>query len=158
MLVISALVASFSCFSQVSVKIGKNNETVYPVTKPNETNYLNDFLPLDTLFKNKKIVGMGEATHGTKEFFNVKAGMFKFLATHCGYRIFTIEASYGGTLSVNDYVLYKKGNVTDAMKDLEYWTCDTEEVRDLIEWMRTYKILSGKCSGTSYHRFRSKLV
>ncbi|MDP1624022.1 MAG: erythromycin esterase family protein [Bacteroidales bacterium] len=128
---------SFPCFSQISVKIGKNNQTVYQVT-PNETTDLTELIPLETLFRNKKIVGMGEATHGTKEFFNMKAKMFKFLATHCGYRIFSIEATYGGTLKVNDYVLYKKGNVLDAMKGMEFWTWDTEEVRDLIEWMRTY--------------------
>ena len=127
----------FPCFSQISVKIGKNNQTVYQVT-PNETTDLTELIPLETLFRNKKIVGMGEATHGTKEFFNMKAKMFKFLATHCGYRIFSIEATYGGTLKVNDYVLYKKGNVLDAMKGMEFWTWDTEEVRDLIEWMRTY--------------------
>ena len=64
--------------------------------------------------------------------------MFKFLATHCGYRIFSIEATYGGTLKVNDYVLYGKGNVLSAMKGMEFWTWDTEEVKDLIEWMKKY--------------------
>src|ERR1035438_5470516 len=98
---------SLQCFSQVNVKLGKKDETVYMVT-PNETNDLTELIPLETLFKNKKIVGMGESTHGTKEFFNMKAKMFKFLVTHCGYRIFAIEATYGGTLKVNDYVLYNK--------------------------------------------------
>ena len=128
---------SLQCFSQVNVKLGKKDETVYMVT-PNETNDLTELIPLETLFKNKKIVGMGESTHGTKEFFNMKAKMFKFLVTHCGYRIFAIEATYGGTLKVNDYVLYNKDNVLNAMKGMEFWTWDTEEVRDLIEWMRTY--------------------
>ena len=122
---------------QTQVKIGKSFETIYPLT-PNQTNDLDELIPLEALLKERKVVGMGEATHGTKEFFNMKAKMFKFLVTHCGYRIFTIEATYGGTLKVNDYVLYGKGNVLDAMRGMGYWTWDTEEVKDLIEWMKTY--------------------
>ena len=122
---------------QTQVKIGKSFETIYPLT-PNQTNDLDELIPLEALLKERKVVGMGEATHGTKEFFNMKAKMFKFLVTHCGYRIFTIEATYGGTLKVNDYVLYGKGDVLSAMKGMEFWTWDTEEVKDLIEWMKIY--------------------
>jgi erythromycin esterase len=133
------LLFSLQGYSQVNVLIGKNNEIVYPVT-PDKTNDLIELLPLEKLFIDKKVVAMGEATHGSKEFFNMKAKMFKFLATHCGYRIFSIEATYGGTIKVNDYVLYGKGDVLSAMKGMEFWTWDTEEVKDLIEWMRTFNI------------------
>ncbi|MCX6281157.1 MAG: erythromycin esterase family protein [Bacteroidetes bacterium] len=122
---------------QTQVIIGKSYETIYPLT-PNQTDDQDELLPLASLLKDRKVVGMGEATHGTKEFFNMKAKMFKFLATHCGYRVFTIEATYGGTLKVNDYVLYGKGDVLSAMKGMEFWTWDTEEVKDLIEWMKSY--------------------
>lgn len=122
---------------QTEVKIGKSIELVYPLS-PNQTNDFNELMPLAPLLKDKKVVGMGEATHGTKEFFNMKTRMFKFLATFCGYRVFTIEATYGGTLKVNDYVLYGKGDVLSAMRGMGYWTWDTEEVKELIEWMRAY--------------------
>jgi len=122
---------------QTQVKIGKSTETVYPLT-PNNTSDFDDLIPLEALLKDRKVVGMGEATHGTKEFFNMKSKMFKFLVTHCGYRIFTIEATYGGTLKVNDYILYGKGDVLSAMRGMGYWTWDTEEVKDLIEWMKTH--------------------
>jgi len=131
------VLVSLQCYPQVTVLIGKSNETIYPIT-PNETTDLTDLIPLETLFKNKQVIGMGEATHGTKEFFNTKAKMFKFLVTHCGYTVFSIEATYGGTLKVNDYVLYGKGDVLTVMKSMEFWTWDTEEVKDLIEWMKSY--------------------
>ncbi|MCX6303662.1 MAG: erythromycin esterase family protein [Bacteroidetes bacterium] len=123
--------------SQVTVHIGKCDEKVYLVA-PNETNSLDELLPVENLVKEKVIIGMGEATHGTKEFFNMKAKMFKFLATHCGFKVFAIEATYGGTLEINDYVLYGKGDVLSAMKGMEFWTWDTEEVKELIEWMKRY--------------------
>ena len=126
------LFASGAGHSQVTVHIGKCDETVYPVT-PNETNSLDELLPVEKLVKEKDIVGMGEATHGTKEFFNMKAKMFKFLATHCGLRVFAIEATYGGTLKINDYVVYGKGDVLNPTNGMEFWTRDTEEVKDSIE-------------------------
>jgi erythromycin esterase len=122
---------------QINVQIAGHVDTVYAL-HPNDTDSLNELLPLENLFKDKKIIGMGEATHGTKEFFNMKAKMFKFLATHCGYKVFSIEATYGGTLKVNDYVLYGKGSVLSAMKGMEFWTWYTDEVKDLIQWMRNY--------------------
>ena len=130
------LIFTLQCYSQVTVLIGGKHEIIYPVT-PNETTDLTELIPFKKLFNDKKVLGMGEATHGTKEFFNMKAKMFKFLVTQCGYRIFTIEATYGGTLKVNDYVLYGKGDAVSAMKEMEFWTCDTEEVKNLIEWMKT---------------------
>ncbi|MEI7661330.1 MAG: erythromycin esterase family protein [Bacteroidota bacterium] len=104
---------------------------------PDETSDLAELIPLEPLVRNRQVLGMGEATHGTREFFNMKTKMFKFLSSRCGYRIFTIEANYGGTLKVNDYVLYGKGDVLGAMQGMEFWTWDTEEVKELIEWMRT---------------------
>ena len=133
------LLFTLQCYSQVSVIIKEKNEVVYPVT-PNETNDFTELFPIEKLFCDKKVVGMGEATHGTREFFNMKVKMFKFLAMYCGFRIFSIEATYGGTLKVNDYVLYGKGDVLNAMKAMEFWTCDTEEVKDLIEWMKTANV------------------
>ena len=130
---------TIQCYSQVSVLIKEKNEIVYPVT-PNETTDFTELFPIEKLFHDKKIVGMGEATHGTREFFNMRVKMFKFLAKNCGYRNFTIEATYGGTLKVNDYVLYGKGDVSSAMKSMEFWTCDTEEVIELIEWMKTTNV------------------
>ena len=131
------LILSIQCYSQVKVIFGKKEETVYSLT-PNATNNFAELIPIEPFLKNKKIVGMGEATHGTKEFFNMKAKMFKFLVTNCGYKIFSIEATYGGTLKVNDYVLYGKGDILSAMSGMEFWTWDTKEVEDLIEWMRKY--------------------
>lgn len=131
------LIISIPSFSQLNLKIGKDNETVYPVI-PNEINDFSELIPFQMVFDNKTIVAMGEATHGTREFFNMKAKTFKFLASRCGFRIFAIEATYGGTMKVNDYVLYGKGDVLSAMQGMEFWTWDTEEVRSLIEWMKSY--------------------
>ena len=71
------------------------------------TKAVNDYEDLDKLqviLKDKKIIAMGEATHGTKEFFQMKHRMFEFLVEKMGYRLFAIEGNFGDAQVVNDYI------------------------------------------------------
>lgn len=49
--------------------------------------------PLKKVVGDARIVALGEATHGSREFFQLKHRMLEFLATLMGFTIFTIEAS-----------------------------------------------------------------
>jgi erythromycin esterase len=93
---------------------------------------------LKPVLQNVKYVGLGEATHGTREFFQMKHRMLEFLVKEMGFTVFAIEASYAGCRRINDYVLYGKGDAHTALASQGFWTWDTEEVIDMIEWMRTY--------------------
>jgi len=95
-----------------------------------------DLAPLKPLFKDVRIVGLGEATHGTREFFQFKHRMLEFLVTQMGFTVFAIEASYPGCLPIDDYVMFGKGDPDKALAGQGFWTWNTQEVRDLIEWLR----------------------
>jgi erythromycin esterase len=101
-------------------------------------NGFKDLMPLKNVLKDKKIVAMGEATHGTKEFFQMKHRMLEFLVEEMGYNVFGIEACMSDCMAVNDYVLYGKGDVKQVVKGMGFWTWDTKEVVDMVEWMREY--------------------
>lgn len=111
---------------------------VIPLKTVKAKSGFDDLKPLESILKDKKIVSIGEATHGTKEFFQMKHRMLEFLVTKMGYRLFAMEAGFGDAQVVNDYILYGKGNVNDAVKALEYWTWKTEEVANMVQWMREY--------------------
>lgn len=119
-----------------NAKVLKNK--VIPLKTVKAESGFEDLKPLENILKDKKIVSVGEGTHGTKEFFQMKHRMFEFLVTKMGYRLFAIEAGFGDAQVVNDYILYGKGNVNDAVKALKYWTWKTEEVSSMMEWMRNY--------------------
>jgi erythromycin esterase len=53
-----------------------------------------DLLSLKRVFKDVHYVGLGEETHGTREFFQFKHRMLEFLVQEMGFRVFAIEASY----------------------------------------------------------------
>jgi erythromycin esterase len=110
----------------------------HPLNSVNAGSGFEDLQWLKPVLQTVKYVGLGEATHGTREFFQVKHRMLEFLVKEMGFTIFAIEASYSGCQNINDYVLHGKGDAHTALASQGFWTWDTEEVIDMIEWMRTY--------------------
>lgn len=97
-----------------------------------------DLQPLKKTFQNVRLVGLGEATHGTREFFQAKHRLVEFLVKEMGFRIFAIEASQAASEVINDYVMGKTSDGAAALAGQGFWTWDTEEVRDMLNWMRSY--------------------
>jgi erythromycin esterase len=97
-----------------------------------------DMQPLKQVVGTSRIVALGEATHGSREFFQLKHRMLEFLVTEMGFNLFGIEATMPEAFDINRYVLTGEGDADKALAGLHFWTWDTEEVRSMIEWMRTY--------------------
>src|SRR6185369_11199713 len=93
-----------------------------------------DLQPLKPIFKDVRFVGLGEATHGTREFFQFKHRLLEFLVEELGFRVFAIEASYTGCESINDYVTGKSDDGAKALDSQGFWTWNTEEVRAMMDW------------------------
>jgi len=102
-----------------------------------------DLQPLGLMVGNARIVELGEATHGTREFFQLKHRLVEFLASQKGFTIFSIEANMPEAYRLNDFVLNGVGDPKQLLKGLYFWTWNTEEVLDMILWMRDYN-KSGK--------------
>lgn len=114
------------------------NENTIKIKTVEAENGFEDLLPLKPILKDKRIVSLGEATHGTKEFFQMKHRMLEFLVKEMGFRYFTIEANLTEAYAVNDYVMYGKGDPQKALNGLYFWTWNTKEVLAMIKWMRKY--------------------
>lgn len=97
-----------------------------------------DLKPLTEILTNKKVVGLGEASHGTKEFFQMKHRMLEFLVKEMGFNVFAIEASYSRCQYINEYVLNGKGSLDTATVVQGFTTWSTEEVKNMIQWMKDY--------------------
>ncbi|WP_109097519.1 erythromycin esterase family protein [Aquimarina sp. AU58] len=130
---------SFRAAQKDSV-IGWIKNTSIPLKSVKAETGLTDLSYLKPILKNVQIVGLGETSHGTKEIFQMKHRMLEFLVKEMGFTIFAIEASHVGCRPINDYVLYGKGNSRDALSAQGFWVWNTEEVIDMIEWMRDYNM------------------
>ncbi|HXO29254.1 MAG TPA: erythromycin esterase family protein [Thermoanaerobaculia bacterium] len=97
-----------------------------------------DLRPLAAIVGKARIVALGEATHGTREFFQLKHRVLEYLVSEQGFTVFAIEANWPESLAVDDYVLHGTGDPAKAQAGLYFWTWNTEEVLDMIRWMRAY--------------------
>src|ERR1700726_4248268 len=97
-----------------------------------------DLEPLRALIGGARIVSLGEATHGTREFFQLKHRLLEFCVSELGFTMFGIEANYPECLRINDYVLHGAGDPAEALAGTHFWTWDTMEVPALIKWMRAW--------------------
>lgn len=108
------------------------------LTTPEAGHGFQDLQPLKKMIGDARIASLGEATHGSREFFQMKHRMMEFLATEMGFTIFSIEANMPEAYRVNDYVVNGTGDPAQLLRGMYFWTWDTEEVLDMIKWMRTF--------------------
>jgi len=99
-----------------------------------------DLAQLRSVIGDARVVALGEATHGTREFFTLKHRMIEYCVSQLGFTVIGIEAEHGTALSINDYVVNSKGNAADAVSGMGMWPWDTEEVVALAEWVRDWNL------------------
>ena len=114
-----------------------------PLTTPDPKAPLTDLRPIGAIVGDAHIVSLGEGTHGTSEFFQMKHRLTRYLAEEKGFTVFAIEANMPEARRVNEYVLTGRGDPKLALSGMYFWTWNTQEVLDMIEWMRAYNA-SGK--------------
>jgi erythromycin esterase len=116
-------------------------KTIHPIGGIGINQGTNDYSFLDRDYiVDAEIIGLGEATHGTKEFFELKSKIFQYLVNHQGVKLFGIEANFAACYDINKYILTGEGNPKDALSKNGYWVWQTQEILDLIKWMKAYNI------------------
>ena len=93
-----------------------------------------DLKVLDDLIGNSKVVALGENTHGSSEIFKMKNRIIQYLAANNGFDIFSMEANMPESYKLNDYTVRGEGDP----KGLIAGTWRTEEVLNMVEWMRRF--------------------
>lgn len=106
--------------------------TATPGTGPN------DLRPLAEPLGDARIVGLGEATHGTKEFFQLKHRLIRYLVTELDFRLFGIEASFAEVFAIDKHVVSGHGDPAEALDSVNRWTINTQEMLSLVNWLREY--------------------
>jgi erythromycin esterase len=79
-----------------------------------------DLQPLGQVVGNARIVELGEATHGTREFFQLKHRVIEYLAAQKGFIIFSIEGNMPEAYRLNDYVLHGVGDPKQLLGGLYF--------------------------------------
>lgn len=97
-----------------------------------------DLKGLREIIGDARIVALGEGTHGTREYFQMKHRLVEFLASEMGFTVFSIEANMPEAYRVDDYVSQGQGDPKKLLDGMYFWTWNTQEVLDMIKWMRDF--------------------
>jgi erythromycin esterase len=112
-------------------------QAIYPLKTYDPASASNEDLQiLKKLIGDSKVIALGETTHGSSEIFKMKNRIIQYLSENKGFDIFSIEANMPESYKLNEYILEGRGNPTDLIKGMYFWTWRTQEVLNMVEWMR----------------------
>ena len=96
-----------------------------------------DLKRFKSIVGDSKVIALGEATHGTSEFFKVKHRLLQFAIEELGVRVFILEDNQLLTERINSYVLYGTGKAEEVIKGL-FAVWSTTEMLEMIKWIRSF--------------------
>ncbi|MFL5656577.1 MAG: erythromycin esterase family protein [Ktedonobacteraceae bacterium] len=102
-----------------------------------------DYNPLMELIGDARLVLLGEASHGTHEFYQARADITKRLITEKGFTAVAVEADWPDAYRVNRYVRGLNDDATGrealaGFKRFPVWMWRNTDVLNFIEWLRQY--------------------
>lgn len=103
-----------------------------------------DLQPLSMLAGQYPLVLLGEATHGSQEFYHWRAHLSKTLITQHNYRLIAIEAPWSFTLKVNAYVTGESADYQSAKELLKSfdnwpeWMWRNQVTAEFVEWLKDH--------------------
>ncbi|HZG87712.1 erythromycin esterase family protein [Paenibacillus sp.] len=103
-----------------------------------------DYKPLSDAGAAARFVLLGEASHGTSEFYAGRAELTKRLVAEHGFRFIAVEGDWPSCFEINRYIKRLPGapaSIREAMRAFERWPSwmwANEEIADLAEWLRAY--------------------
>ncbi|WMT86147.1 protein-L-isoaspartate(D-aspartate) O-methyltransferase [Pelagibacterium sp. 26DY04] len=102
-------------------------------------------------FADRRVVLLGEATHGTSEFYRARAAITRRLVERHGFTIIAVEADWPDAAAVNRYVRHRhaREDAPPPFQRFPVWMWRNREVDGLLRWLRAYNegVESGRQAG-----------
>src|SRR5678815_40629 len=103
----------------------------------------NDFNSLVDLISDARFVLIGEASHGTHEFYRIRAQISKVLIAERGFSAVAVEADWPDAYRVNRFVrgASKDSDSVEALSGFErfpQWMWRNADVLDFVGWLREH--------------------
>jgi erythromycin esterase len=97
---------------------------------------LDDLRPLGPLLGPRRVVAVGEVTHGTRELFLLRHRLFRFLVEEHGFTLLAMELPMSTGALLDDWVHERSDRDLREILDASYWFAPSAELVALLEWMR----------------------
>lgn len=131
-----------------AVELLKANVTPFPSINESEAAFSQTF----DSFGNCKVLLIGDASHGTSEFYAARAKITQYMIEHHGFNVVAVEADWPDAEMVDRYVRRRPGPVADieaayeskrkgrepAFMRFPTWMWRNQEMQHFVEWLRGY--------------------
>jgi protein-L-isoaspartate(D-aspartate) O-methyltransferase len=96
--------------------------------------------PLLDRIGNARVVLLGECTHGTSEFYRMRARITRELIVSRGFSIIAVESDWPDAARIDQYIRHAERTVPDwtAFARFPTWMWRNREMRSLVDWLRTH--------------------
>ena len=106
------------------------------------TGSISDYGDLFDYIGDAQVVLLGEATHGTHEFYDIRAEISKYLIEEKGFNAIAIEGDWPDAHEINQYVHNQKyKNATQALASFDRfptWMWRNTPTLKFVEWLKSY--------------------
>ncbi|MGB3490439.1 MAG: protein-L-isoaspartate(D-aspartate) O-methyltransferase [Xanthobacteraceae bacterium] len=112
-----------------------------------------DLEPLMDRIGSARIVLLGEATHGTSEFYRMRARITRDLIVRKDFRFVAIEADWPDAARVDHYVRHFEYPPSEwtAFARFPTWMWRNVEVRDFVSWLRKHNGTVARDKRVAFH-------
>jgi protein-L-isoaspartate(D-aspartate) O-methyltransferase len=88
-------------------------------------------------FAERRVILLGEASHGTSEFYRARAAITRHLIEHHGFRIVAVEADWPDAAAVDRYVRHRpaRPDAEPAFQRFPTWMWRNTDVADYVHWL-----------------------
>jgi protein-L-isoaspartate(D-aspartate) O-methyltransferase len=105
-----------------------------------------DLRPLLQRIGKARVVLIGEATHGTSEFYRMRAEITKALVEGKNFSFVAIEADWPDAYRIHDFVTHRERQEPhdwEAFARFPTWMWRNQKVLDFIHWLRDFNLSKG---------------
>jgi protein-L-isoaspartate(D-aspartate) O-methyltransferase len=99
-----------------------------------------EFGKLFDRFGDRRVVLLGEASHGTSEFYQARAAITRHLIEVHGFNIVAVEADWPDAAAIDRYVRHQaaQGQTEAPFQRFPTWMWRNTDVTSFIDWMRRH--------------------
>jgi len=125
-------------------EITELNKIAVPIQSLDSDADPEDLVPLNKIIGDANLVALGENSHGSSAIYKLKLRLVKYMVEKKGFSIFALESPTVEADRINDYVLNDTGTLNDVIKNLTYPSWQTQEMIDIIQWIKSYNRTTDK--------------
>jgi erythromycin esterase-like protein len=116
---------------------------------------MHDYDHLIELVAERTFVLLGESTHGTEEFYRMRAEISRRLIEECGFDAIAVEADWPDAYRINRYV-QGQGDalITEAFADFQRfpkWMWRNREMLSFITWQAEHNQRAGSSASVGFY-------